>query len=326
MQQIADTHHAGLIGSQPVPPQAIDEAKKLRREPGFPTAWLITLPTAWLILFLVLPLLGIIVFSFWSSSGHGMEPALTLENYRAYFEAEGFFDAESDRFLTPSVFIRTLGSTLYFTLVVMVLCLIVGYPIAYFLAMQVQSFKWQMALFLLAMVPFWTSYLIRAVAWLPMLGRRGLLNTFLINIGAIDKPTSLLLYSEFGYTMSLVQLYVVLCVGPIFFSLAKIDKAILEAARDMGATSFQIFREIIGPLSLPGVAIGMIFIFVMIMGEFATAVVVYGGKTTTTGTVILNYYAIANYPFAAVNALMLMLAMMIGVVVILRVVNIRKEL
>lgn len=326
MQQIAETHHAGLIGSQPVPPAAIDEAKKLRREPGFPTAWLITLPTAWLIVFLVLPLLGIIVFSFWSASGFGMEPALTLENYRAYFESEGFFDSESDRFLTPSVFLRTLGSTLYFTLVVMVLCLIVGYPIAYFLAMQVQSFKWQMALFLLAMVPFWTSYLIRAVAWLPMLGRRGLLNTFLINIGVIDKPTSLLLYSEFGYTMALVQLYVVLCVGPIFFSLAKIDKAILEAARDMGATSFQIFREIIGPLSLPGVAIGMIFIFVMIMGEFATAVVVYGGKTTTTGTVILNYYAIANYPFAAVNALMLMLAMMIGVVVILRVVNIRKEL
>jgi len=135
-----------------------------------------------------------------------------------------------------------------------------------------------------------------------------------------------LLYSEFGYTMALVQLYVVLCIGPIFFSLAKIDRAILEAARDMGANSFQVFREIIGPLSLPGVAIGMIFIFVMIMGEFATAVVVYGGKTSTTGTVILNYYAIANYPFAAVNAIMLMVAMMIGVVIILRIVDIRKEL
>ena len=94
----------------------------------------------------------------------------------------------------------------------------------------------------------------------------------------------------------------------------------------MGATAFQIFREIILPLSLPGVAIGMIFIFVMLMGEFATAVVVFGGKTSTVGTVILNYYAIANYPFAAVNAIMLMLAMMIGVVIILRLVNIRKEL
>jgi putative spermidine/putrescine transport system permease protein len=126
--------------------------------------------------------------------------------------------------------------------------------------------------------------------------------------------------------MALVQIYVVLGIGPIFFSLAKIDKAFLEAAVDMGATPFQIFREIIGPMSLPGVAIGMIFIFVMIMGEFATAVVVYGGKTSTTGTVILNYYGIANYPFAAVNALMLMVAMIVGIVIILRVVDIRKEL
>ena len=183
-----------------------------------------------------------------------------------------------------------------------------------------------MALFLLCMVPFWTSYLIRAVAWLPMLGRRGLLNSMLLALDVIDKPTRVLLYSEFGYTTALVQIYVVLCVGPIFFSLAKIDADIIEAAKDMGATAFQIFREIILPLSLPGVAIGMIFIFVMLMGEFATAVVVYGGKTSTVGTVILNYYAIANYPFAAVNAIMLMLAMMAGVIIILRLVNIRKEL
>ena len=250
----------------------------------------------------------------------------TLHHYSEYFTTEGFFDPESDKFLGPSIFIKTLWTTFRFTLTVMFFCLLLGYPIAYFLAMQVQTFKWQMALFLLCMVPFWTSYLIRAVAWLPMLGRRGLLNSFLVQSGILEKPSSVLLYSEFGYTMALVQLYVVLCVGPIFFSLAKIDKDLLEAARDMGAGAFQIFREIIVPLSLPGVAIGMIFIFVMIMGEFATAVVVYGGKTSTVGTVILNYYAIANYPFAAVNALMLMIAMMIGVVIILRLVDIRSQL
>jgi putative spermidine/putrescine transport system permease protein len=108
--------------------------------------------------------------------------------------------------------------------------------------------------------------------------------------------------------------------------LAKIDRTLLEAERDMGATPFQIFREIIAPLSLPGVAIGMIFIFVAVMGEFATAVVVYGGKASTTGTVILTYYVTGNYPFAAVNAFMLMVAMMMGVVIILRLVDIRKEL
>ena len=221
---------------------------------------------------------------------------------------------------------RTLWTTFRFTATVMAICLLLAYPLAYFLAMQVESFKWQLTLFLLVMVPFWTSYLIRAVAWLPMLGRHGLLNEFLTSTGLVDEPVSFLLYSEFSYTMALVQLYVVLAVGPIFFSLAKIDRALLEAARDMGATSFQIFREIIIPLSLPGVAIGMIFVFVLLMGEFATAVVVYGGKTSTTGTIILNYYGIANYPFAAVNAIMLMLAMMIGVVVILRLVDIRKEL
>ena len=327
MAQVAPTHHPGLIGNQPQAPQTLTAITRRRpKDAGFPVGWLIAPGTVWLLVFLVVPLGSIIVFSVWKSSGYGMDPGFTFENYRDYFLVEGFFDPESDYFLTPGVFVRTLWTTFRFTLTVMFFCLLIGYPIAYFLAMQVRAFKWQMALFLLCMVPFWTSYLIRAVAWLPMLGRRGLLNNALVSLDIVDKPVEFLLYSEFGYTMALVQLYVVLSVGPIFFSLAKIDKDILEAARDMGASASQIFREIIVPLSLPGVAIGMIFIYVLIMGEFATAVVVYGGKTTTVGTVILNYYAIANYPFAAVNALTLMLAMMIGVVIILRLVDIRKQL
>ena len=326
MSKVSELHHTGLIGSQPEPGHAVVQAKIRHAEEGFSTAWLITPATIWLVLFLVIPLISIVIFSFWENSPQGLKPAFSLQFYGEFFYTKGFFDADAGRFLLPSVFIRTLGSTVYFTLVTMLLCLIVAYPIAYFLAMQVQDFKWQLALFLLCMVPFWTSYLIRAVAWLPMLGRQGLINQALLGLGVVDKPVSFLFYSEFGYTMALVQIYVVLSIGPIFFSLAKIDKDILEAAIDMGATPFQIFREIIGPMSLPGVAIGMIFIFVMIMGEFATAVVVYGGKTSTAGTVILNYYGIANYPFAAVNALMLMLAMVIGIVVILRIVDIRKEL
>ncbi|HJP10355.1 MAG: ABC transporter permease [Proteobacteria bacterium] len=329
MESLTPSSHPGLVGDQPVAPECPGveaSVKRRRREGGFPVGWLIAPSALWLLVFLVIPLVSIVVFSLWTSTGYGLEPDLDFGNYAEYFLAEGFFDPDHRNFLRLSVFIRTLGSTFAYTLEVMVLCLLLGYPIAYFLAMRVSSFKWQMALFLVCMVPFWTSYLIRAVAWLPMLGRRGLLNSLLVSLGIIDKPARFLLYSEFGYTTALAQLYVVLCVGPIFFSLAKIDNDILEAARDMGATAFQIFREIILPLSLPGVAIGMIFIFVMLMGEFATAVVVYGGKASTVGTVILNYYAIANYPFAAVNAIMLMLAMMIGVVIILRLVNIRKEL
>jgi putative spermidine/putrescine transport system permease protein len=316
----------GLIGGATAAPSGAEGARKYRREPGFPVPVLIAPATLWLAIFLFLPLISIFIFSFWQPTGHGMTPGFTLENYRAFFASEGFFDPKHADFLTPSIFIRTLWSTFRFTITVMAGCLILAYPMAYFLSMQVEDFKWQLSLFLLVMVPFWTSYLIRAVAWLPMLGRHGLINEFLMDIGAIEEPVSFFLYSEFSYTMALVQLYVVLAVGPIFFSLAKIDKALLEAARDMGASPFQIFREIILPLSLPGIAIGMIFIFVAVMGEFATAVVVYGGKTSTTGTVILSYYVTGNYPFAAVNAFMLMVAMMMGVIVILRVVDIRKEL
>ena len=316
----------GLIGGAPRAQAEIDATRKYRREPGFPVPILVAPAALWLVVFLVLPLLSIFVFSFWKSTGHGMAPGFTLEHYRNFFASSGFFDPHSSEFLTPSIFIRTLWLTFRFTVTTMAICLVLAYPIAYFLSMQVQDFKWQLSLFLLVMVPFWTSYLIRAVAWLPMLGRHGLINEFLISMGAIEEPLSFFLYSEFSYTMALVQLYVMLAVGPIFFSLAKIDRTLLEAARDMGATPFQIFREIIAPLSLPGVAIGMIFIFVAVMGEFATAVVVYGGKSSTTGTVILSYYVTGNYPFAAVNAFMLMIAMMMGVVVILRLVDIRKEL
>lgn len=326
MKDEIESHHRGLIGIQPKPDPKAVRTEVVHEEEGFSTFWLIAPATLWLILFLVVPLASIIVFSFWSSTTSGMEPDLSLINYGEYFYVEGFFDAEAKRFLTPSVFLSTLGNTVYYTLLAMLICLIVGYPIAYFLAMRVTAFKWQLSLFLLCMVPFWTSYLIRAVAWLPMLGRRGLINQALVGSGILDKPATFLFYSEFGYVVALVQIYVVLCIGPIFFSLAKIPRDAIEAATDMGATPFQIFREIIAPMSLPGVAIGMIFLFVMLMGEFATAVVVYGGKTSTSGTVILNYYGIANYPFAAVNALMLMLAMVIGIIIILRLVDIRKEL
>ncbi len=322
----AETAPRGLIGGAPMAQAEAAAKRNYRRDPGFPVPVLIAPATLWLVVFLFLPLISIFIFSFWKSTGHGMVPGFTLDNYRAFFASEGFFDPSHADFLTPSIFVRTLWTTFRFTITVMAICLILAYPLAYFLSMQVQNFKWQLTLFLLAMVPFWTSYLIRAVAWLPMLGRHGLINEFLVAFGVVDEPVSFFLYSEFSYTMALVQLYVVLAVGPIFFSLAKIDRTLIEAARDMGATPFQIFREIIAPLSLPGVAIGMIFVFVLVMGEFATAVVVYGGKASTTGTVILSYYSTANYPFAAVNAFMLMVAMMIGVVIILRLVDIRKEL
>lgn len=316
MERIAYPRHPGLIGSPPVDPEPLDAGPKTGgklKAPGFSSGWLVAPGALWLLLFLVVPLLSIMVFSFWDLNKQNvMVPSLTLGNYIEFF--------------TVFSNVKTLWTTFRLSIEVMAMCLILGYPIAYFLAMQVQAFKWQLALFLLCMVPFWTSYLIRAIAWIPMLGRRGLLNNFLIWLGVVDEPVSFLLYSEFSLTMALVQLYVVLCIGPIFFSLAKIDGAILEAARDMGASAFQVFREIVLPLSLPGVAIGMIFIWVLIMGEFATSVVVGGGKTSQLGNIVLIWMGTGQYPRASATALVLMASMMIGVFIILKLVNIRKEL
>ena len=330
MERPSPTFHPGLIGSAPqapAPPETGVGIIKRRRGTGVYVTWLVAPSTIWLILFLIVPLLSIIVFSFWQINDQNvMVPQFTLVNYAEYFHTEGFFDPSSDKFLTLSSNILTLWTTLRLTMEVMVICLLLAYPIAYFLAMQVKAFKWQLALFLMCMVPFWTSYLIRTVAWVPMLGRRGLVNKFLLWLGIVEKPLGFLLYSEFSLTLALVQLYVVLCIGPIFFSLAKIDNSILEAARDMGAKPYQIFREIILPLSLPGVAIGMIFIWVMIMGEFATAGLVGGGKMALVGNSIIDLMGTGQYPPASSIALMLMLTMMIGVFIILKFVDIRNQL
>jgi putative spermidine/putrescine transport system permease protein len=147
-----------------------------------------------------------------------------------------------------------------------------------------------------------------------------------MSLGIIDTPLSSLLFSDLAVIIVMVQLYVVLMFAPIFFLLAKIPKDIIEVAKDMGASSFQIFRRIIFPLSLPGIAIGCIFVFVMVMGELATAAVIGGGQTIMIGNVIKSMVDIIHWPFAAVNAVILMITMMLGVWLILRVVDPRKDL
>ena len=107
-----------------LPPDYGAQVRRIRRETGFPVGWLITPATLWLLVFLVLPLVSIVVFSFWSATGHGMKPDLTLQYYQEYFVTDGFFDPESRDFWKPSVFIRTLGSTFYTTIIVMAFCLL----------------------------------------------------------------------------------------------------------------------------------------------------------------------------------------------------------
>ena len=240
-----------------------------------------------------------------------MVPAFTLNNYRNL------------TFVDLKIFLKTLE----YSVIVILLSLVFCYPAVYFLTFHIKTVRIKIALFLLCMIPFWTSYLIRTMAWFPMLAREtGLINVTLRNLGILDKPIQWLMFSEFGTILVMLQCNIVMMLGPIFFSLSKIDKVTIEAAKDLGAPFWKIFREIIFPLSLPGVAIGSIFVFVLTMGEFATPAFIGGGKTATVGTQIFQDLININFPAASAKAVYLLVSMSIGVWLILRVVDIRKEL
>jgi putative spermidine/putrescine transport system permease protein len=264
------------------------------------------------LLFLVFPILGILIVSFWQFNGFAMVPGFTLDNYRAIF--------------TSDVTLKTYLNTFKYVFLVWALCLLIGYLVAYFLAFYIEDKRLQIILFLVCTVPFWTSNIIRMISWIPLLGKEGLINSFLINIGLIQQPIEWLLFSDFAIVLGMVHLYNFFMIAPIFNSLMRIDRNLITAAEDMGASGFQIFKEVILPLSAPGIAIGSIFLVTIIMGEFVTVRLMGGGQSASVGKLIQTQIGSIQYPLAAANAVILLLVTLTLVLGILRVVNIRKEL
>ncbi len=173
------------------------------------------------------------------------------------------------------------------------------------------------------LAPFWTAYLIRVIAWSPVLGQNGAINYLAGKLGF--GPFDFLLYSDFAVNLTLVQLYVLFMVTPVFFQLAAIDSSAVEAAKDLGASPFKVFREVILPLSLPGIMIGFIFIFVLVMGDFATVRVIGGSTVDSVGNEVNVYYNNVDLPTAAAGASMLVVAMMVGVIILLKFAKIRDS-
>jgi putative spermidine/putrescine transport system permease protein len=276
------------------------------------TAWAAP-GTLWLLFFLLAPVAMILLVSLWAWTPSGFEQgAWTLDNYRSLFGSDVYWDQLRQSFVN--------------SVIVVAACLVFGFPVAYFLAIHVRSLRNQIALFIIALAPFWTSYLIRAVAWLPMMGRRGALNTILEKLGIIEQPLDILLFSNFAVTLAMIQLYILFMIAPLFFMLAQIDKSSLEAARDLGANWFKTFREVILPQSMPGIVIGSIFVFVLTMGEYGTVRIIGGGQVSSVGVIVNNNVIGVQYPQAAASAVFLVLAMMVGVFVLLRFSNLREEL
>jgi putative spermidine/putrescine transport system permease protein len=284
----------------------VTRAAVTRPRAGAGGAWalLLAFPVAWLLVFLVIPVLVVVVVSFFVPTLSGFVREFTLENYQLLAGS--------------AVFISTLWSTVLNALITTVVTFLLGFWVAYYLALVVPDLRRKFALFIIALAPFFTSFLIRAIAWIPMMGREGLLNTALLELGIISQPLDFLLFSDFAVRVAMVQLYLLFMISPIFFSLSTIEPAILEAARDSGAGWWAILWEVLLPLARPGIVIGAVFVFVLSMGEFATVRLIGGGQTSSVGLSIQNFVTYIQFPQAAASASILVLVTIIGVVVLFR--------
>lgn len=265
-----------------------------------------------LIFFLLLPIAMIVVVSFWTATEWSFYPDFNLENYEFLFGSPVTYD----------VFLKTFiyaGLTWTFTL-------LIGFTAAYFLAFHVHSLTWQIALFLLCTIPFWTSNIIRMISWIPFLGRNGIANSTLISWGVIDEPLEWLLFSDFAVVLAFVHLYTLFMVVPIFNTMMRIDKSLIEAARDAGASGFQILTNVIIPLTKPGIMIGSIFVVTLVMGDFITVRFMSGSQEANVGRLISNDVGLLAYPSASATAVVLLLTVLIMIAIMLRFVDIRKEL
>lgn len=277
------------------------------------TGWLLAAPLALVLaVFLIVPICLIIVVSFWSATEFSIVPDFSFENYAFLFGSS----------VTYTVFLNTAK----YAVITWAITLALGYTIAYFLAFHVRSQTWQTALFLLCTIPFWTSNIIRMISWIPFLGRNGLANETLMNWGVIDAPLEWLLFSDFSVILAFVHLYTLFMVVPIFNTMMRIDRSLLEAATDAGATGFQTLVNVILPLTKPGIMIGSIFVVTLVLGDFITVRFMSGSQSANVGRLISNDIALLQYPSAAATAVILLATVLMIIGAMLRLVDIRKEL
>ena len=270
--------------------------------------------------FFLIPLILTVIVSFWDYNEYSIIPDFIFENYAYIFN--NCFDYSKDVCVT----FKTYLSTFYFCFLSWLFTLVIGFTIAYFLAFHVKSLGMQITLFLICTIPFWTSNVIRMVSWIPLLGRNGLFNSFLLSTGIIEEPQEWFLYSHFSVVLAFVHLYTLFMIVPIFNSMLRIDKSIIEAAYDAGANGFQILINIIIPLCKPGIVIGSIFVITVVMGDFITIGIMGGQQLASIGKIIQVEMSYLQLPAAAANAVILLIITIFIIWIMTKFIDIRKEL
>ena len=284
----------------------------MNRQSPLPTLLQISPISLILGFFLVLPIGTILIVSFWDYNDFSFFPDFVWTNY-------------SDA-LGSNVTYKTYLNTFWYAGLTWLCTFLVGFTVAYFLAFYVNSLPLQITLFLICTIPFWTSNVIRMVSWIPLLGRNGLVNDTLISLGIIQEPVEWLLYSSFSVILALVHLYTLFMIVPIFNSMIRIDKEVIEAAYDSGANQFQIIKNVIIPLCKPGIIIGSIFVTTVVMGDFLTIGIMGGQQLASIGKIINTEMNYLQLPGAAANSVILLLITIFIIIVMTKFIDIRKEL
>ncbi|MFM9927861.1 ABC transporter permease [Variovorax sp. H27-G14] len=274
------------------------------------------------LLFFLIPLALVAMVSLWNFNEYELIPAVTLRNYFSLFEGCSHLTDNGDLCVT----LNTYLSTFKFCLLVWGITLLIGFSVAYFLAFHVRSSTMQTVLFVLCTVPFWTSNVIRIISWVPLLGRNGLVNQALMGIGLVNQPVEWLLFSDFSVVLAFVHLYTMFMIVPIFNSMMRIDRSLLEAASDAGASGWQTLWNVVVPLSRTGILIGSIFVITIVMGDFVTIGVMGGQQIASIGKIIQVQTSYLQFPLAAANAMILLAVVLMIIWGLTRLVDIRKEL
>ena len=246
---------------------------------------------------ILIPLISFLSYSFFTVDNVEIVHEFSLTNFK--------------EFLSGEIYIPTFLRTLLLAFIVMISCIVIGYPIAYFLAMYAGSSKYFILLILI--IPLFMSYIIKIYMMRSILGYSGLINKLLIMMGLINEPSEFFLYNQNAVIITLIIILLPLIIIPTFTSLEKIPKNIIEASFDIGCKPFQSFRYVIFPISLPGLIVGAVFVFILALGDFVTPQLVGGTSGFTYGKIIYSNFGLAfNWPFGtALASILLVVSVMI---------------
>ena len=262
-----------------------------------------------IIAFLIVPLIMVGIVSLYRPTGTGYVLELNLSSYVRFFT-------------DPNIY-GILLSTLANSAIVTVMAFILAYPVAYFLTMKIRTFRAKTILLIAMLIPFWIDFTTRALSWIPWLGIQGILNQVLTGLGILREPSPIFLFSPFAMLLVMIQGYTLFMIAPIFIVMSKIDPTLYEAAKALGASPLKTFYHINLKLTMPGIGVGIVFVFLSSVADFATPRLI-GGLVTSIGQVIRDQVVFLNLPLASAISVILTLIALAIVITVFKLMNIRQ--